>query len=269
MDASLSSRPTKRGVSRFKSELQAGLAASGNTSISLGTSVLPQGKSHTLQKAVRIGKSENGKLVGGEEGESDSEHEENENVKRSLEMLRAGIVDDSSIKGTDSLETDEAPQCLTGRSSSTKSASLSVGPSEPKPGKTSRFLAERAVQKPPPERASEPSLLSDTVVGRPASKCTSPLLGNGKPRERDGPSANAASRKPPVVISVPSVPPSVSIDTAVTHVSCFEVWFTYILFLSRSPLGAIPSFRSATSSTRPCSSQFHDRRVAVIPTTKD
>ena len=209
-------------MSRFKAERRANLAVSEDSSISLGASVLPQEKSHTLQKAVRTGKLENGKLVGGEAGESDSEIEDSETVKRTLEMLKSGIGPDLlPDKDTDPQKMADDSQHVLEQSSSSSVTTPSQGhPRETKPTGTSRFLAERGGQNQTSESApvastsatSISSPLSATIVERPTCKGspTAPSRQSGI-TERVQPSANAAFKKPPTVISVPSVPPSVSI----------------------------------------------------------
>ncbi|KIM79660.1 hypothetical protein PILCRDRAFT_74170, partial [Piloderma croceum F 1598] len=92
LDATLSSSQPKPTVSRFKAERIASSykASPPSASTSLGTSVFPAG-SQTLKRAIRTGRLEDDKLVGGETGESASEPED-ENVKEVLELLKQGQV---------------------------------------------------------------------------------------------------------------------------------------------------------------------------------
>ncbi|KAF7975835.1 hypothetical protein HWV62_8395 [Athelia sp. TMB] len=86
LDATLSSSRPKPSVSRFKA---AHIASTQSTS--LGNSVLPASGFQTVQRAVRIGRLEGDHLVGGEEGESASEPED-ETMKEVLELLKKGEV---------------------------------------------------------------------------------------------------------------------------------------------------------------------------------
>lgn len=80
-------------MSRFKA---AHTASSYNmstptASTSLGASVLPASSSKVLRRAIRTGRLEGDKLVGGEDSESASEPED-ENAKELLELLKKGEV---------------------------------------------------------------------------------------------------------------------------------------------------------------------------------
>ena len=94
LDATLSSSQRKPSVSRFKADRIASPynAPFPSTSTStIGTSILSASGSQTLQRAIRTGRLENDKLVGGDAGESASEPED-ENVKEVLELLKQGQV---------------------------------------------------------------------------------------------------------------------------------------------------------------------------------
>lgn len=92
LEATLASAPPKSSVSRFKAELTARHAPNESSlpSHSLGSSVVPSSSISTMKRAVRMGKLENGNLIGGEEGESDDEVVEN--TRALLEALTRGEV---------------------------------------------------------------------------------------------------------------------------------------------------------------------------------
>ena len=63
---------------------------------SIGASVLP-GSSSTIKHAIRLGKVEDEQLVGGEEGESASE-DDDENIKAFLDAFRRGDVKNVGVE---------------------------------------------------------------------------------------------------------------------------------------------------------------------------
>ncbi|KAI0929182.1 hypothetical protein AcW2_004958 [Taiwanofungus camphoratus] len=89
LDATLASPPPKPSISRFKAERSSSSNAPSSTlaSHSLGPSVLPSSQSSSLNSAIRMGKLEGGKLVGGE-----SDDEGNREAREILEMLARGEV---------------------------------------------------------------------------------------------------------------------------------------------------------------------------------
>ncbi|TFY77194.1 hypothetical protein EWM64_g6819 [Hericium alpestre] len=92
LEATLSSPHPKPPQSKFRSTVSQAyntMLPSATPSTSLGGSVLP-GTSSTLQSAMRIGKLEGDKLVGGEEGESGEE--DDDDVKEFMAALRKGEV---------------------------------------------------------------------------------------------------------------------------------------------------------------------------------
>lgn len=92
LEATLSSPKPKPSVSRFKADRNTSLYdASLSASTPLGLSLPPSSESQTIRRAIRTGRLENDKLVGGESGESASEPED-ENVKEVLELLKMGEV---------------------------------------------------------------------------------------------------------------------------------------------------------------------------------
>ncbi|TFY76822.1 hypothetical protein EWM64_g7192 [Hericium alpestre] len=92
LEATLSSPHPKPPQSKFRSTVSQAYNTtlpSATPSTSLGGSVLP-GASSTLQSAMRVGKLEGDKLVGGEEGESGEE--DDDDVKEFMAALRKGEV---------------------------------------------------------------------------------------------------------------------------------------------------------------------------------
>ncbi|THH09350.1 hypothetical protein EW145_g2080 [Phellinidium pouzarii] len=149
LEATLSSKPAKSDISRFKAARQAKLASPHDSLVSLGASVIPQGKSHTLKRAVRTGKLSDGQLVGNDD-ESPSDDEESESMKRMLDMLKNGIdVEKPQIPAIPSATT--LKETLTNE---LPVASSSSGASATQ-HKASRFLAERTAHKSPSETISE------------------------------------------------------------------------------------------------------------------
>lgn len=138
LEATLASKPSNHGVSRFKAE-RAGRLRLGQ-STSLGAAVLPGDKASSLQKAVRAGKlTEDSKLVGPVE-DSASEGEDAENVERAMEMLKNGVV----VEADDRQATaDQIPAFSEGSS-----------PSE-------------TAEKPPPTSIRPPSIPPTPVSSRP------------------------------------------------------------------------------------------------------
>jgi hypothetical protein len=93
LEATLSSPRPKPTMSRFKADRNTSLydASSLSASTPLGSSLLPSSEPQAIRRAIRTGRLENDKLVGGESGESASEAED-ENVKEVLELLKMGEV---------------------------------------------------------------------------------------------------------------------------------------------------------------------------------
>ncbi|KAL5529140.1 hypothetical protein ACEPAG_5114 [Sanghuangporus baumii] len=217
LEASLASKPSKNSVSRFKAERQASLVGSDDTSVSLGASLLPEGRSSTLQKAVRTGKLINGQLTGGEGSDSELEEEERENVKRVIEALKQGVtIDDNlmSAVATDprTIRVDERNTPTTLPIPQASETRLPYSSSIKRP---SRFKSEREssdCKTIAPNSISSP--LSNTVLERPAASVKSRVSdsANGRPTIDDRPPPpqppSAAFKKPPTVVSVPSASPT-------------------------------------------------------------
>lgn len=104
LEATLASAPPKPGVSRFKASRHSNVVnpygapslsrpqpEAALASTSLGSAVLPASQAHALQRAIRTGKLQDGKLIGGGPGESDSE-DESANVQEVVEMLKRGEI---------------------------------------------------------------------------------------------------------------------------------------------------------------------------------
>ncbi|KAH8117443.1 hypothetical protein DFH11DRAFT_1687445 [Phellopilus nigrolimitatus] len=219
LEATLSSRPAKPNMSRFKAMRQSSSSLPNGQSVSLGGSVLPQGKTNTLQRAVRTGKLDDGKLVGGEEGESASEDEENENYKHMLDMLKAGIVAEEEAIASVLLSALPEHSARDGPVSVPQTASSSSAAPTPltsytPPPKKSRFLSERTAQStiasPPAPDAYSP--LSSTVFERskeaPRPTSASQQSPAGKSRQAQDVTSGTPFKRPPSVISVPSIRPS-------------------------------------------------------------
>ncbi|KAI0691024.1 hypothetical protein BC835DRAFT_138940 [Cytidiella melzeri] len=111
LEATLASAPPKSSISRFKAE-RTTHAKSNQISLashSLGASVIPSSSSSSIKRAVRMGKLESGKLVGGDEGDSEDEvlaHDEK--ALEMLELLKKGEV--TNIGPTSELATATSHQ---------------------------------------------------------------------------------------------------------------------------------------------------------------
>ncbi|KAL5490394.1 hypothetical protein ACEPAI_5227 [Sanghuangporus weigelae] len=218
LEASLASKPSENGVSRFKAERQASLVGSGDTSVSLGASLLPEGRSSTLQKAVHTGKLVNGQLTSGEGSDSELEEGERENVKRMIEALKQGVtIDDppmsavatgdrtTSIGERNTLTTLPTPQASETR--------LPYSSSSKRP---SRFKSERESQGLPsdckttaPNSISSP--LSNRVLDHPVSAkpwVTDSVSARPTVDDRPPSPPSTAFKKLSTAVSVPSVSPT-------------------------------------------------------------
>ncbi|TFK54737.1 hypothetical protein OE88DRAFT_1653204 [Heliocybe sulcata] len=96
LEATLASPPPKPYISRFKSDrlnaYNLSNPESASPSTSLAASVIPASQTRNLQRAIRTGKMENGKLIGGQDGDSGSDIDAEENAREVLEMLKRGEV---------------------------------------------------------------------------------------------------------------------------------------------------------------------------------
>ncbi|KAI0807718.1 hypothetical protein C8Q74DRAFT_1189355 [Fomes fomentarius] len=224
LDATLASSPPKPDVSRFKAER---VSASTLPSQSLGASILPASQSSTLKAAVKLGKLEGNKLVGGDEGESDDELDPA--AKELLQALKKGDVvnagpriPSSSMPGT--TDTPIWDSASTARSSTTETP---VTP-QLKPSKVSQFKMSLGASSVLPSPTSTASSLSTpiTVTERSSPKLVSrggtpiavPTKSSGKrPPQMPGMIVDSPSFPAPEMIVSPSfaappdlVTPSVS-----------------------------------------------------------
>ncbi|KZT71272.1 hypothetical protein DAEQUDRAFT_644807, partial [Daedalea quercina L-15889] len=87
LDATLASPPPRPSKSRFKAERATAVSSSTLASHSLGPSVLPSSQASGLKKAVRMGKLENGQLIG-----DDSDDDVTQEAKEIVELLSRGEV---------------------------------------------------------------------------------------------------------------------------------------------------------------------------------
>ncbi|KAL5511558.1 hypothetical protein ACEPAH_4775 [Sanghuangporus vaninii] len=216
LEASLASKPSKN-LSRFKAERQTSFVGSGDTSVSLGAALLPEGRS-TLQKTVRTGKLLNGQLTGGEGSDSELEEGERENVKRMIEALKQGVtIDDPPMSavatGNRTTRIDERNTPTVLPTLQTSEARLPCSSSTKRP---SRFKSERESQGLPSDcKTTAPNCISsppsNTVLDHPvyAKSCvTDTVSARSTVDHRPPRPPSAAFKKPPTAISVPSISPT-------------------------------------------------------------
>ncbi|KAI9057949.1 hypothetical protein FKP32DRAFT_1597904 [Trametes sanguinea] len=174
LEASLASSPPKP-TSRFKASQAR--ASSSLPSHSLGASILPSSQGSTLKSAVRLGKLENGQLIGGDDGESDDELDPQ--AKEMLELLKRGEV--VNVGPTLPAESTASSAASTSASAEQPKATTAepdaqaAGPSKPKPSKVSQFKMSFAQPTPPQSPSSPSSSLSTPVTNLERS---SPKLGS-------------------------------------------------------------------------------------------
>lgn len=146
--------------------------SAGSTSISLGPSVLPSGESHTLKRAVRTGKLSDGKLVGGEAGESASEDEEDENRQRMLNLFKSGVPipfedSESSRNHLDVIRHDDTNSNSGDQRIHSPEGLKNATSEEPRVPRKSKFLSDRA------GRSSSPALQPNPSGGQPTQPVAS------------------------------------------------------------------------------------------------
>ncbi|CDO73566.1 Glycosyltransferase Family 22 protein [Trametes cinnabarina] len=161
LEASLASSPPKQ-VSRFKTSRP---SSSTLASHSLGGSILPSSQGSTLKSAVRLGKLENGQLVGGDDGESDDELDPQ--AKEVLEILKKGEV----VNVGPTIPAGGIP----GTSPSTPVPAQPATAPKPKPSKVSQIKMSLG-QSTPPQTPSSPSSSLTTPVSN--LERSSPKLGS-------------------------------------------------------------------------------------------
>lgn len=180
MEATLASNAPKSGISRFKSSRQ-GVPrnASATGSMSVAGIAIPQGDVPSVQRAVRTGKLQDGKLIGGGEGTSASEDEDDGHSRKALiELLRRGDP-----------------------------AEILVAMHSSKPGKVA------ASESHPVLGASDVDGVSSSSFSRPESRVRLSkdgekisLRGRTYPEESAPSSINTESKDPPVTRTIESFP---------------------------------------------------------------
>ncbi|KAI0086183.1 hypothetical protein BDY19DRAFT_365463 [Irpex rosettiformis] len=211
LEATLASGPPKPSVSRFRAERasHAGLSQSTLASHSLGASVVPSSSVSSMKRAVRMGKLENGKLVGGDDGESEDEAlASDENAREMLELLRKGEV--TNI-GPESFSariipptpiTTSAPEFIpSSPSTSEKPPSESTQPpQQAKPSKVSKFklsLAQSEMKQPSSLCTASGDKTPTNPADRSSPKMTSPRGGTPVRTNTPSCSSQSSSSQPP------------------------------------------------------------------------
>ncbi|KAL7283624.1 hypothetical protein ACG7TL_003059 [Trametes sanguinea] len=175
LEASLASSPPK-ATSRFKA------SQAQNSSLpshSLGASILPSSQGSTLKSAVRLGKLENGQLVGGQDGESDDELDPQ--AKEMLEMLKRGEV--VNVGPTLPAESSTASAASTPAPAEQRKPAVAqpaaqpADVSKPKLSKVSQFKMSFG-QSTPPQSPSSPSQSSSLSTPVTTVERSSPKLGS-------------------------------------------------------------------------------------------
>ncbi|KIP12251.1 hypothetical protein PHLGIDRAFT_124164 [Phlebiopsis gigantea 11061_1 CR5-6] len=234
LEATLASDPPKPSLSRFSIERHihpppnTGMLASH----SLGAAVLPLASAASLQRAVRLGKFEDGKLVGGAEGESEDEGTAvDESAQQLLEAILRGEVTNvgpqsssasTRIVPTNTAETTQPsvpaqePSTLTARPNASKVSKFKLALQQPhtmtgqiSPGLSSTTATptnglERSSPKPYAKNDSH----SDPTQGT-SSLHPLPKLSSTRSISSDSlPSAGNASRQmPSMIVESPSFRP--------------------------------------------------------------
>lgn len=252
LEATLSSKPPKSNVSKFKASRHSAAVSADNTStsVSLGPSVLPSGESHAIKRSVRTGKLSDGKLVGGEPGESASEDENDENRRRMLALLKSGVPisfeDIDFPPNVTSTRKDKDTEASNGDGNpNTPSSAEALPKASPTPSgpKKSKFLLDRTIQHkssalpsgptghlsvPPvastsrlPVNSPSSSVLSGVTERRASPSNSQPIADQGI---RGGTTqATKPFKKLPTVVSVPPIAPSVcqtAFAAKITFIEC-------------------------------------------------
>ncbi|KAI0362435.1 hypothetical protein OH77DRAFT_1416696 [Trametes cingulata] len=214
LEATLASSPPKPPVSKFKASLGSG---SSLPSHSLGGSILPSSQSSTLKSAVRLGKLENGQLVGGEDGESDDELDPQ--AKEMLEMLKKGdVVNVGPTLPPNGTPVPDSSSASTSQAEPTSNETASEAPAQPKPklSKVSQFKLSLAQSTPPQSPGSPASSLSTPLT---TAERSSPKLGSRSgtpiavptktsrpPASSSRPSEQRPQQMPGMIVDSPSFP---------------------------------------------------------------
>lgn len=246
LEATLSSAPPKPAISKFKVNRisQAnpnGLSNAASASTSLGASILPASQINTIQSAIRTGKLEGNKLVGGEVGDSDDELADS-NVREFMEMLKKGGIqnvgpDEHATSSLSENSTTWPPAAINNSvhernppsdamtqvpiSNTTNHVIASNSIMAPKP-RVSKFKLQQSVQDPAAFEHSVPSPLGVTVSQTersspkvPAETSTNKLqvlervtrpadAHTSPPSPVSSPSKEGLPSRAPVLISVPT-----------------------------------------------------------------
>lgn len=252
LEATLSSKPPKSNVSKFKASRHSAAVSADNTStsVSLGPSVLPSGESHAIKRVVRTGKLSDGKLIGGEPGESASEDENDENRRRMLALLKSGVPisfeDLDSSPNVTSTRQDKDTEASNGdENPNTPSSAEALPNASPTPSapKKSKFLLDRTIQHKSSAPPSGPSghlsvppvaSTSRLPVNSPSSSVLAGVterrasLNNTQPIadqviRGEATQATKPFKKLPTVVSIPPIAPSVcqtAFAAKITFIEC-------------------------------------------------
>ncbi|KAI0372950.1 hypothetical protein BV20DRAFT_963394 [Pilatotrama ljubarskyi] len=215
LEATLASSPPKPPVSKFKASLNSG---SSLPSHSLGGSILPSSQSSTLKSAVRLGKLQDGQLVGGEDGESDDELDPQ--AKEVLEMLKKGEVVNvgPSLPPNGTTASPSSPTPANQAEPTLAESASEASPAQPKPkvSKVSQFKLSLAQSTPPQSPGSPASSLSTplTTVERSSPKLGSrngtpiavPTKTSRPPASSSGPTNQRPPEMPGMIVDSPSFP---------------------------------------------------------------
>lgn len=125
-----------------------------STSTSLGPTVIPVSRQKSLQEAIKVGKLDNNRLVGGEEGESGSEDEA---VREILELLKNGQIENAG--------SDFVPQSAQISEGLAVSATAPSVPAAPRPSKFK--MARSALASDQPSQSSSPSTVGEKSSHKP------------------------------------------------------------------------------------------------------
>lgn len=170
------SAPPKPAVSKFKAARLSpastyGKASPEPQSTSLGGAVLPATQAKAIQRAIRTGKLEDDKLVGGEAGESDDEPAD-VNTEAFMEMLKSGEIrnvgpDGEEVAPTSAAPSSGSPATVTStvveRSASTLKLSPAPAPSSAAPAKNTLAQNDHVGSKPRASRFKMNQALQGTT----------------------------------------------------------------------------------------------------------
>ncbi|KAH9952092.1 hypothetical protein B0H21DRAFT_715752 [Amylocystis lapponica] len=227
LEATLASAQPKPSLSRFKSERLSSNSVHSLASHSLGPSVLPSSQSSSLKRAVRMGKFEDGKLVGQAE---DSEDEGEREAKEIWDLLTRGEVQNAGPQtgpmpkqtaGEAALAAPPLASSSTGQQTILPHAETPSTPSKSKTSRVSKFKLAIAQTRGPEHlgpSSSSPSAQNTPIsfVERSSPKVTTSELGTpiAAPSSSSRfplPQRNAPSKRPSTT-APPSSPVSASVQ---------------------------------------------------------